>query len=567
MPTPNAQLNSVRPILFLTVRSLINGVKRALGNPRRLIGLLFFLGYWILFMIRPFEGRNSATFGRGPTPIIEFPLDQIRVGAFALFLFLSVMLSLGTLSYRGLFRPADVDVMFPTPLSPRVVLLGRILRDYFFTLVFPLFFYLIGWRGAVQGTEFLFKNAPEHAGQLLRFSMAAWLLLALAWVCIGYATSLFVFRSDTSSNRNRWMVVALIALPAIAFAIQLSMALRADASWESAKAVLEAPWTKVAFFPAAAAWALASAPLTGNWGQAALGMGGMVGIIAIGLACALRQVDWMYDQAASRSADGDTMRDLQRKGDTLGLLAQHAKRGSLKRGRISQRVARLTTRGAPTLLWKEAILQARGAMWLNIVFGGIFAAMAAMFAFSLKHREQILSPMFLFLQGMLVFTSTLAGAQTGYIELLRRVDLLKPLPFSPSKTVFWEVAAKAAPTSIGAAVSGLVAVCLAPVLWDEALASLFLAPSASILISSVILLVTILFPDTDDPTQRGLRGLLSMIGVVLTAGPGVAILITTIAFKLTPLYAVVPVLLLNAAVTFGVSALAGNFYASYNPSE
>jgi len=567
MPTPSAQPNSVRPLLFLTARSLVNGIRRALTNVRRLLGLLFFLAYWLLFFVRPFDGGTPKILSRTPSPTIDFPLDQIRVGAFGVFLVLSVMLSLGTLSYRGVYRPADVDVLFPTPVSPRAVLLGRILRDYFFTLVFPLFLYIIGWRGATQGLEFLFRNAPEHAGQLIRFSMAAWIMLALVWVCVGYATSLFVYRSDTASNRNRWIAVAAIAIPAVLFAIQLSMALRADPTWASAKEVLEAPWLKVAFFPATAAWALASAPLTGDWAQGAMGLGGMALIIGLGLMSAFRQVDWMYDQAASRSADGDTMRDMQRKGDTLGLLAHHARKGKLRSGRIAGFINRRVTRGAPTLLWKEAILQARGAIWLNIVFGGIFAALAAMFAYGFRNREAVLAPMFVFLQGMLVFSSTVAGAQSGYIELLRRVDLLKPLPFTPAKTMLWEVIAKAAPTALASWITGIVAVCLSPSLWDEALAGVFIAPSGAILISSVILLITILFPDTDDPTQRGFRGLLSMLGVLVTAGPGIAILIAILAARITPLAAVPPVLIVNGAITAAVAAIAGNFYASYNPSE
>ena len=50
----------MRPLVFLTVRSFVNGVKRALTSGKRLVGLLFFAGYYFWLVFRPI-GRPPPT--------------------------------------------------------------------------------------------------------------------------------------------------------------------------------------------------------------------------------------------------------------------------------------------------------------------------------------------------------------------------------------------------------------------------------------------------------------------------------------------------------------------------
>src|SRR6476646_3903349 len=144
----------MRPLLYLTFRSVSNGLKRSLTSPRRLIGLIFAISYYVFVFIRPmgtgFSGRQSdLPFDfRFDLP----PLHVLQAVAFGGFALLTIMLALTTASIQRLsFRPADVDVLFATPLNPRLILIFRLIRDYLLALLFPLFFLLVGWRPTAAG--------------------------------------------------------------------------------------------------------------------------------------------------------------------------------------------------------------------------------------------------------------------------------------------------------------------------------------------------------------------------------------------------------------------------------
>jgi hypothetical protein len=169
---------------------------------------------------------------------------------------------------------------------------------------------------------------------------------------------------------------------------------------------------------------------------------------------------------------------------------------------------------------------------------------------------------------MMVYMLAMASAQTGFIELLRRVDLQKPLPFTPAVTVFWEVLSKAVAPSVLGLISALVGVAFAPSAWAYALAGVLLTPALALILSAVVLLVIVLFPDIEDPTQRMFRGLMMLLGIALAVLPGGIVLLGGIlAFDLSPLIVAIPVIAINVGLCFLLSSLAGNLYASYNPSE
>jgi hypothetical protein len=87
------------------------------------------------------------------------------------------------------------------------------------------------------------------------------------------------------------------------------------------------------------------------------------------------------------------------------------------------------------------------------------------------------------------------------------------------------------------------------------------------MLMSVSLVGTMLFPDVDDPTQRGLRGLVQMLGLVITAIFPAGIMAASYVFSPSPLIGAIPALLVTAAITLGCTVLSGTMYATYNPTE
>ena len=104
-------------------------------------------------------------------------------------------------------------------------------------------------------------------------------------------------------------------------------------------------------------------------------------------------------------------------------------------------------------------------------------------------------------------------------------------------------------------------------LWDDALAAALTLPLFGVMLMTVSLAVTMLFPDVDDPTQRGLRGIMQLLGIVMATAVPAGLIVAGYIFKLSPLIAVIPAVIVMAAISFGCTILSGSMYASYSPTE
>ena len=561
----------MKPLWFLTYKTFLNGVKRALSSPRRLIGLLFFAGYYFMFFIRPAMGpTRSVSIPDRMRGAIEFPPMQIiEAVCFGILALLSLFMMLGVMSQQAGFKPADVDVLFATPVKPRIVLLFRMARDYLFTLLLPFIVVLLGLRPAKMGWESLVRNLPNnaYADLALKALILSWLLMAMSWVGINYAVSLFINRSDKASTRNKRILgwsIAIVVLSTIGYITYSSYGMT------SVRGILEltqSPWLRSVFFTATFATQLTLAPLYGDVWGAALGGGALLCLIIGSLWVALSQADWMYDQAAVKGFDSMNVRNAHRRGDMMGAMAEMARRGKIKAGRRTW-VHRLKMNGPWALLWKEFFLQTRGMIGLLLMLGLMGLAFCLMPAFApTRDNEMTAGGFFFLMQAVSLFMMTLAISQTGFVEVLKKVDLQKPLPFSPPVIVFFEIVSKSL-LGIAVAVSGAIAaVIVNPSLLPYAFAALIYSPALSVLLSSSVFLVTITFPDIDDPTQRQFRGIMMMLALVILGLPPTAAFLALWAFGVAPWIAA----LAGAAVCLGMSALScfvsGRLYESFNPSE
>ena len=573
-------MSSVRPLAYLTLRSVANGVKRATTSPKRLIGLaVTLLYYWSVFL-RPFSPRTAAPRMPVGAPALSMPpTSTLDAFVFAAVGGLSLLLMLSVLAPKGGFKAADVDVLFPTPVSPRAVLLFRIARDTLATLLLPLFVALVGYRGVSPGLQALFRNYPARGGDILRASVLAYLLVSLVWVAIGYAASLFVNRSDLRSDAYRKRIAWGMGLALVGLAVYVAVHVRAAPSFATFLALAHDPIVRVALAPVTLATWFVMGMFQGQLPTALAGLAGLAVLIGVALRVALTQVGWMYDQAAVRGFEaGPNLRELQRKGDTMGMLAARARQGKLRHGRIASRIARLRVRGPVALLWKEAILQARGSLSGLIFTGAVFLGTTGLTMWAIssagpsrRHpgmNASLAGWTLLALQGFITYMLCMVNSQGGFTELLRRVDVQKPLPFTPATTVFWEVAAKAVAPTILSPVCGLVGVAFVPAAWRSALTGAFLTPSLAIVVTAVVLLVIVLFPDVDDPTQRMFRGLMMMLGLAICVVPGVGVLLGgQLGLGLSPLLVAPVVMAMNVGIAVGLCTVAGGLYAGYNPNE
>ena len=211
--------------------------------------------------------RPGSSFRNNDMPMpVAFdlpPMDVLHAFAFAGFAFLSLLLALNTSAQRLSFRPADVDVLFATPVSPKAVLIFRLIRDYTGTLFIPLIFVIFGWRSTSAGFAALVRHLPNphSAAYLFRAMSLAWILMALAWVAISYAVSLFINRSDLVSDRNRKVLTASVIAGILGIAAYIALRITEHPGFGGFVELTKDPILHILFFTATAASTMVMAPI------------------------------------------------------------------------------------------------------------------------------------------------------------------------------------------------------------------------------------------------------------------------------------------------------------------
>ncbi len=559
---------SIRPLLFLLTRIIFNGVKRALTSGRRLIGLVFAVGYYLWFLMRGSGGTKGLPLRF--THMMNFPLmSTVDAICFSAFGAVSLMLMGSLMNQRGSFRPPDVDVLFATPVNPRVVLVFRIVREYLMSVFYPLFLGVFGGRSLFIGIQTFFRSFPEQGAIVGRTAAIAWPLMILAWISLGFGVSIFVNRSDLQSDRNKKIIGWSIGTAVAVLIAYVAISLKLDPTWDRYVEVVSNPLIRILIAPATAASAMVIGPLSNSYLMLFAGLIGLVLLTVLGFAMSMSQVEFLYDQAAARGFGSSEMRSLQKSGDYYSMRAENARQGKMRIGRVTRWVGRWKMQGPLALMWKETILQMRGATF-QISFFAMMAAFLSWVPIWVVHPSSTIDRIghiYLILQGVSAFFIGFGGSQMAFIEMLKRVDLNKPLPFSSTAITFWETAARVTP-SIFISLICTVGTCLIrPELALYAFAGLIMMPSATLVINSMSLLTTVLFPDYDDPSQRGFRGLVQILGIAIAMLPGLGIALALIVAQLSPVVISVPYAAVNIGISIVLCQVAGGLYANFNPSE
>lgn len=560
----------MKALTFLYLRVFVNGVKRAFSSPMRMIGVLIFIFTQLMWLPRIMFSERGMSELPVDIPKLDFPpVTVVDSVVFGIFCALTVMFALNLFNTRGSFRAADVDVLFPTPIDPRLVLVLKVLRDIGLSLVAPLLLAVVFWRPAKIGWANIFANMPnpESANTVFRVAIVAYFLSAIAWVWIGYGCSLALSKPDVKTDRLRiglgWGLLGLF-LGFLTTCYFRSLGLELP---DALIRLANAPDIRAIFFLAAGATNLTMASISGNAGQAVAGLAVLIGTILGAIAFALTKTGWMYEQAAMRASVTETTRQLRRSGDMYGMAVNSAKAGRVKAGK-SGRIQRMTVKGPWALVWKEVLVLKRTSLsssaFYVLMSVGISVAVGLM---PMRRHPELTGLLLLGMQAMVLLGPAMGLAQAGFIESLRRIDLLKPLPFKSQAIVAFEVVNKTLPTLIALVIGLIAAVAFKPGLVLYALAGILMFPGFTLALSAVSLLLVVLLPDIEDPTQRSFRGMATMLGVVTCTGPPVGLFAILLWLKVPVVVAALP----TGAVMFGLAWLAtffaGRVYEDFNPSE
>ena len=251
----------------------------------------------------------------------------------------------------------------------------------------------------------------------------------------------------------------------------------------------------------------------------------------------------------------------------MGVVAERARQGKTRKLRTTF-LHKLNLPGPGALIWREMILVSRSTIYqlvLFVIFGTALNLMITRFE-SLASGPAQYYP-FLVVQGVMCFTVSLSLGQMGFVEVLRRVDFQKALPFEPWTSVLFEVAAKSVVASLTVSVGTVVAVLSQPTLASYALAGSIFCAGLSFAICSCGFLITILFPDVDDMTQRQFRAFLFLIGIAVTCFFPVLAFGGLLAINANALIGGLFGCVVALIIGFVMTVVSGRLYATFNPSE
>ncbi|MEP0765260.1 MAG: hypothetical protein HRF45_01790 [Fimbriimonadia bacterium] len=557
----------MRPLLFLTFSQMRNSIRRSLTSVRRLIALLVAGAYYYWFIARMLLRRDIDL---PPMPSVQYPIEVASAVVFGL----AILVNLFFLSLVGVqrsgFRPADVDMLFPTPISPRAVVMFRIIRENFVALIYPLIFVILGGAALASLAKAWLREVPNReALTWLPYTAAlSWLLVQSTWLAAGHAFSL-----GTANDRvSVWVkrtpaIIAVLALAVLVVFVREVVGLH---GW-SGKAFIEAFTSeplRYLYFPAAAAAEIALMPLTGHYLAAGLSVLGYALALAVVLHLALRYSPALYEQAALAVASSQPSETAARSGDFMQYYSNLARQGKLKAGRFRW-LSGLRWQGPNAVIWRDAVVSLRVAgHWyvLGLVGMGIYAAFLRYIASS-SPGWGLVEMQFMF-AGMIAFIATWTSSRAGFIDLLRKVDANKALPFTMMRSLFAQSLVRNLSACFWAWLFYVIAVLIDPRVFLGAIAFAVAVVPFAYVVSSSVLVHLLLFPDVEDSSQRMIREFLTMLTMLVALLPAGAVAAGLFALlDGQVLLAAVVASFVNVGVAALLLLVAAELYTGFNPSE
>lgn len=555
----------MKALAYLTGKLIANSFRRAVKSPTRIVGIIFMLSWWFMIVVGGFADRRPLRAGAAGERVFSLPAETVLFAIiFSAMLAVFIIRAVSMFQVPGMYRAADPDVLFPTPIKPAHVLMHRFALDYFISLMIPIVLLLFSGKRGIEGIQLLFKDLPDanaarYTGQAFILSF---LLLSLFAAALNYAVGMYINRDTEKSRTLRKWLAYCLALGFAALLAAVAGAINSPEPWERLTSIPNSLAVRIVLFPVAAAADLAVAPLYASWAKAVFA--GCFLLVGSGvlLWLAARQSSHLYDMAARHAANTQVARDAKQRGDQTLLLLKAAREGKLK-PRTLPWLEKMRARGSMAILWREALLTIRTNLALLVMFMLISVGITILQMFD--SSGSTLVPMVIG-QFFVLISMAIAYGQTGFMETLRRLDVQKPLPFSSARICFYETMGKAvAPTFIAWAAS-LAILITQPRAWQFAIALAVAAPSFVLVVIAAQLVVILLFPDVDDPTQAAFRGVLQFLGSAIAAAPAFIVAILSAVLVPVVISAFIAVLV-NLAVLFLLVQIAAPMYAAFNPTE
>jgi hypothetical protein len=571
-----------RVLGYLTLRVVVNSIRRAFANPIRAIlttfVLAFFLCGWGAAIIGSLMENPAA---RAQPDMLQPQQLMLRsIGLVVLIHWFYVVFTLLPSVFRpayALVQESDVHYLFTTPLKPLTLFRGMILMRGMFTALFFLMMltvYLLLFGGARLRVLATVQEPAAPAIALLCYPVLYLLVFStsLLW-SIALETM-----EITGRSVRRWVLRALVGWAVLSFVLTAGYLVYLRRLPEEF-AFLTALGKAVDWLPAYVLLlpvrGLADAAIVLYQGfTPAMGVSFVLWLVGVLTANrALRRYqDALYEVGASLARRGAAARASQR--DPLGTYLQRkAELAAAKPLRTLRWLERWTPRGVWALLWRDLLITWRASGWSNLLMVALMAAapvgLTLLIHYTAPAERDIrlaVKLVYAVAQAMTAFFISF-GAFYGFTDMLRRVEWQKPLPFSPRAVMVVE----SLPSVVFFAVSQLLAALVIslwfPGNWLFWLGSGVVATTWATVLMMAMLAIALINPDPTDYTQRLLTGVLIVPALLLTGAPGAAIWLLSVALQWSAWLMVGLACLTNFFAALALTAFNGALYEKFSPIE
>lgn len=550
----------MKVLLYLGYRQSINGIKRIVTSPKRLIPAIFISLLVVQnIMFNPvFQSDSDNTMLHHD--FVSIPPDILWSGVFSILSLVMIQIIYSAFSEGRLaFSPPNVDFLFPSPINRRTVLIFKLFGDYLKYGFFALLMFLF----AVPSLYRLFGSEPFPS--ILVSWLAAVLLIALVMNIthiISIITSAGVQRFAVAKRIVRialfLMLVGIAVIGVIYFA-------KSGDPFSSLVGAVRSGFTRTVMAPIAWCTDLIVFPIVGgSHGPAILKLLGIGVLSVISFFVLIARNENFYESSLAISARMARIKDARDRGDLASVVAE-ARRGRGRRHRMVSLVPPFG-RGAGALIWKILVTRLRTSPWAVVIFLVLIPGAAASAGAFISDPDILrLSPVVIPYAVWMVVSFGWQSLQSEF----RQVEIVKALPDSGMKIVAVQVFTQWLGV-LGFSVIAFLSIDAFIPQADPYLLALLVITSVTGAFAclSATSIVAMAYPSkTKDKLAMTIPGCLSFAIISLAVAPAATIAIIAGVMKVDLVVISILLVVTNSLVAWGAIAIAGALFRNSDPND
>lgn len=552
----------MRSLIYLEYRQLVNSLKNTVRSPKRLIPSLIFVAWVVSWLIHSILLLSTEPQIITPSDelLTYLPIDTIRLIIFIALCIGSVFVVYSAFNSSLLvFSIAQIDFLFPTPISRRKVLLIKLLKDYLKYGLWVILIYFVVCTSVLHG---------------IRRSLIPWSLVSITSIVallifivnIAHTINIvFTFGYERLRQVGILIKVMLLGLPAGTLGYGIYHYAITRDIYAGLLFAANSPIADALFAPARWCSELFLAPIIGvtpeEWSHFA-----MLWLLAAGsLSVLLTRKENIYEPSLGISIK------LARRRQMKGSQTYMDMRIDALREKGTTRACRFAVppfgTGATALLWKNLVLKYR-AYQGQVIFIFLLSLVIAYLIRQLLPQDLGLAEYVPLLMIYVIWLLSIA-AQAEIKAELKFANIVKSMPIAAWKIMLAQIAGPVIYSSSAVLMfSGFLWALVPESRGDLLIACTLLAPFVGFANISAAIIPGLLYPDTKDFAQNYISGMLGFVLTTLAILPtGVLGVCFIVLFKASIYITVAVIGAANLIIgVIGIS-IAGAIFRKFEPTN